>query len=279
MPSNSKNLTEFFHDNSMRLKTETSDFILSGLNNFDQTFGGFSKGEFIVLGGRPSMGKTQLLISICKGISENSSILYFTFDHSASLIASRFISSLSNIPIDQILQNNLDHNAKTKLAYYEKYVSKYKLHITDQGIYIDDFKDQCLKYIKEVETKIIIIDYLQKMKANKNGNKSPLNTITSELSGFAKANGVVIIAISQLNRAVESRGGDKRPQLHDLRGSESIEEDADKVIFMYRPEYYSISIDEDGNYTKGVVELIMAKNKNGKLGTIKLLRDINFRVL
>lgn len=276
MSPTSKNLTELFQDN--RRKMEKSDFVPSGFINFDQTFGGFTKGEFVVLGGRPSMGKTQLLLSLCKNISETTSILYFTFDHSTSLIASRFISSLSNIPIDQILQNNLDNTDKRKLDYYEKYASRYKLHIVDQGIFIDDFKKQCLKHIEEVETDVIIIDYLQKMKASKNGNKSHLNTITNELSAFAKANDIVIIAVSQLNRAVENRGGDKRPQLFDLRGSESIEEDADKVIFMYRPEYYSITIDENGNYTKGVVELIMAKNKNGKLGTIKFLREINFRI-
>ena len=248
----------------------------TGYQDFDRQFGGLSIGELVVVGGRPSMGKTQLLISICKNISENTPILYFTFDQSEAVIANRFLSSLSNIPIDKIFQNNLEHQDKTKLAYFEKYASKYKLVITDKSNSIDDFKDQSLKQIKALGTKIIIIDYLQKMKGARNGNNSHLTTITRELRSFAKDHKVVIIAISQLNRAVENRGGDKRPLLFDLKGSESIEEDADKVIFMYRPEYYGITIDENGNSTKGLVELIMAKNKNGKLGKIRLLRDINF---
>jgi replicative DNA helicase len=277
MGSSSMNNLKSLSWSDQRIKKETQE-ILSGFQNFDKTFGGFSLGEFVVLGGRPSMGKTQLLLSICKSISESLPVLYFTFDQSVSIIAARFLSSLSNIPIDNILQNKLDPTDKNKLAYFEKYSAKYKLVITDKGISIDDFKDLSLKHIKVSGTKIIIVDYLQKMKAEKKGNNSHLSTITDELRTFAKDNDVTIIAISQLNRALETRGGDKRPQLNDLKGSDSIEEDADKVIFMYRPEYYGITVDENGNNAKGLVELIMAKNKNGKLGTIRLLRDINFSV-
>lgn len=255
-----------------------SAILKTGYENFDKKFGGFTSGEFVVIGGRPSMGKTQILLALCKNISESIPTLYFTFDHTEIILTTRFISSLSNIPINKILQNDLEPEEIKRVEYYQKYSSKYNLFISEESNSIDDFKEQCLRQIKENGIKIIIVDYLQKMTANKGDNKSPLAIITSELKEFAKANNVVLIAASQLNRSLEIRGGDKRPQLNDLKGSDSIEEDADKVIFMYRPEYYCITTDENGNYTKGVVELIMAKNKNGKLGTIKLLRDINFRV-
>jgi len=114
------------------------------------------------------------------------------------------------------------------------------------------------------------------MKAPNGDNTSSPTTITAELKIFAKENDVIVIAVSQLNRVVETRGGDKRPQLSDLKGSESIEEDAGKVIFAYRPGCYSITIDENGRIESNVLDLIMAKNKNGKLGTICLLLNINF---
>ena len=101
--------------------------ILEDLKNFDKKFGGFSRGEFVVLGGRPSMGKTQLLMSLCKNMSEILPTLYLTFDHSVSLITTRFVSCLSNIPIDKILHNDLQQEDKLLLEYHEKYSSKYKL--------------------------------------------------------------------------------------------------------------------------------------------------------
>lgn len=275
--NSSKSFEAFYKDFANQLDNYSPESIIkSGYKNFDMKFGGFSTGELVVIGGRPSMGKTQLLLSMCRNISESIPVLYFTFDHSALILTTRFISSLSNIPIEKILQNDLTTEDKKRLEYYHKYSSKYKLFIIDHGASINEFKEECLKRIKENKIKIIIVDYLQKMKANKGDNKSPLETITNELSEFAKTNDVTIIAASQLNRTIETRGGDKQPQLSDLKGSDSIEEDADKVIFVYRPDYYNITIDHEGRKTKGIVELIVAKNKNGKLGTIRLLRDINF---
>lgn len=278
MAANSMNLSKLIAENNLRLKKTGSDVVPSGFSNFDRKFGGFSIGEFVVLGGRPSMGKTQLLLSICRNISMSTPILYFTFDHSESVIASRFLSSLSNIPINQILQNELKDEDITRLAYYQKHSNEHKLFISDHGNSINDFKEQCLNEIEENRIKVIIIDDLQKMKADKGENKTQLATITNELKNFAKLKDVVIIAASQLNRTVDKRGGDGRPLLSDLKGSDTIEEDADKVIFVHRPEYYGITVEINGTSTNGLMELIMAKNKNGKLGTIRLLRDINFTV-
>jgi replicative DNA helicase len=116
------------------------------------------------------------------------------------------------------------------------------------------------------------------MSSNKyrNSRELEISHISRELKNIAKDFNVCVIATSQLSRAVETRGGSKHPQLSDLRESGAIEQDADKVIFIYRPEYYGILCDEYGNNTAGLTEIILAKNRNGILGTVRLLRDANF---
>jgi len=122
-------------------KSTFGTIIRTGFDNFDKKFGGLTTGEFVVLGGRPSMGKTQLLLSLCKNLTESIPVLYFTFDHSVPELISRFMSSLSNIPIDQILQDNLSGQERERIAYHGKHTSEYKLFITDQGCSINEFKE------------------------------------------------------------------------------------------------------------------------------------------
>lgn len=266
--------------NLENLQQQSVGLIKSGFENFDMVFGGFSLGELVVIGARPSMGKTQLLVNLCMNISTSIPIVYFTFDLSDPLLTGRFMSALSYIPNDKLVQNNLTDNEKTRLQELEKILSKHQLYINDNGYTsLSDFKLECLKQIDENGVKVIIVDDLQNMKPSieNKKNRVPVSALTKELKRLAKDHNVLMFVASQLNRNVEIRGGDKKPQLADLSGSESIEEDANKVIFVYRSEYYRITVDEDGRETQGVTELIMAKNTNGKVGTIKLWRDINFR--
>ncbi len=276
----SKSIADLVSESLNQLNSTTQpNIIKSGFPDFDNSFNGFGLGEFVVIGGRPSMGKTQLMVNLALNISLETPILYFTFDLSISSLTNRFISSLSGIGMDQLLQHTITDEKKEKLALVEKEFSKHKIFINDNfNASIVALKAHCKKMIEEKGVKVIFVDYIQMMSSNKyrNSREFEISYIIRELKSIAKDFNVCVIATSQLSRAVETRIGSKYPQLSDLRDSGTIEQDADKVIFIYRPEYYGIEFDEDSNSTTGITELILAKNRNGKLGTIKLLRDTEF---
>lgn len=277
----SKSIAELVFDNinQMRAETHQGNAIKTGFTDFDRMFGGFGLGEFVVIGGRPSMGKTQLLVNLSLNISSTTPVLYFTFDLSEFLLTSRFISSLSGIAVNKILQQELTDEQKKKLSANSKEIGKYKIFVNDScNNSFSAMKAICQKHIQDNGVKVIIVDYLQMMSSNKyrNNRELEISYISRELKNIAKDLNVCVIASSQLSRAVESRGGSKHPQLSDLRESGAIEQDADKVIFIYRGEYYGIECDEEGNSTAGLTELVLAKNRNGGLGTVKLMRDANF---
>jgi replicative DNA helicase len=277
----SKNIADLVSENLTQLKEEThqGNAIKTGFTEFDKLFGGFGLGELIVIGGRPSMGKTQLLVNLSLNISVATPVLYFTFDLSEFLLTCRFISSFTGIPVNKILQQELTDEQKAKLASIGNGLNKHKIFVNDScNNSFTALKAHCQKQIEEHGVKVIVVDYLQMMSSNKyrNSRELEISHISRELKNIAKDFNVCVIAASQLSRAVETRGGSKHPQLSDLRESGAIEQDADKVIFIYRPEYYGIDCDEEGNSTAGLTELILAKNRNGSLGKVKLLRDANF---
>lgn len=277
----SKNIADLVSENIHLLQAEShqGNAIKTGFTEFDSMFGGFRLGEFVVIGGRPSMGKTQLLVNLSLNISETTPVLYFTFDLSEFLLTSRFISSLSGIAVHKILQHELTYEQKTNLTSIAKEFSKHKILVNDScNSSFATIKSICQKQIQESGVKVIMVDYLQMMSSNKylNNRELEISYISRELKNIAKDLNVCVIASSQLSRAVESRIVSKRPKLSDLRESGAIEQDADKVIFIYRPEYYGLECDEDGNSTAGLTELILAKNRNGSLGTVRLLHDANF---
>jgi replicative DNA helicase len=264
---------------TMQGNDSESRVIKTGYKNLDHLIGGFLPGELIVIGGRPSMGKTQLLVNLTLKMAQNLPILYFSFDLSSFLLSNRLISAMSNIAVQNILQKNLSTEEKTIVKSLETELKNYKVFINDRcNNSISDFKAHCLKMIREKDVKVIIVDYLQMMGANKyrNNRELEISYISRELKTIAKDHNVCIIAASQLSRAVESRGFSKKPILSDLRDSGAIEQDADKVIFIYRPEYYGFQEDEEMNKTAGIVELMVAKNRNGSLGITKLMRDADF---
>lgn len=278
---NSRSITELVSESvrQMQGKSHQGNTIKSGFTEFDRMFGGFGRGELVVIGARPAMGKTQLLVNLCLNISVSNPVLYFTFDLSEFLLTSRFISSLSGIAISNILQHELTDEQIAKLATIETKFDKHKILVNDSCYSsIAALKAHCQKQIQENGIKVIVVDYLQLMSSNKyrNNRELEIGSIVRELKNLANDCNVCVIVSSQLSRAVEARGGSKIPQLSDLRESGAIEQDADKVIFIYRAEYYGITSDEDGNNTEGLTELIVAKNRNGSLGTVRLLRDAKF---
>lgn len=277
----SRNIAELVAENLTQLKEVTHEgkLIKTGFTEFDKNFGGFGLGEFIVIGGRPSMGKTQLLINLSLNISVTKPVLYFTFDLSEFLLTSRFICSCSGIPVNKILQHNLTENEQQQLTLIGAEFSKHKIFVNEScRNSLAALKGYCEKHVQENGVQVIVIDYLQMMSSTKyrNSREHEISHISRTLKSIAKDLNVCVIASSQLSRAVESRKESKRPQLPDLRESGAIEQDADKVIFIYRPEYYEIECDEWGNNTAGLTEINLAKNRTGSLGTIKLFRDAYF---
>jgi len=262
-------------------ETPLHTIIQTGFNEFDAQFCGFNSGEFVVVGGRPSMGKTQFLINLSLHISQSFPVLYITLDLSEFLLTNRFISSVTGIPVHNILQNDLSEKQKKNLSTIGDAFAKHQLFISDSGNHsIEAIKAHCQKQIHANGVKVIVVDYLQLMNSYKQRKYRELEVshISRELKLMAKENDVCVVASSQLSRAVEGRYGleGKIPQLSDLRESGAIEQDADKVIFIHRPEYYRCFEDSKGNSLVNLAEIIVAKNRNGRLGSFYLMRDEHF---
>ena len=256
-----------------------SHLIKTGFTELDKVIGGFSPGELIVLGARPGMGKTQMLVNLSLHISQTNPLLFFTFDLNEFMLTHRFLSALSEISLNKMLHHLLSAEEKATLNALEKDFSKYKIFINDRlNSSISALKAHCAQQIQQHNIKVVVVDYLQMISSHRfrNSREAEISLVCRELKNIAKEYNVCVIASSQLSRAVESRGGSKHPQLSDLRDSGAIEQDADKVIFIYRPEYYGLTEDENLNNTAGITELIVAKNRNGKLGSVKLQVNKNF---
>ncbi len=242
----------------------------------DAEIGGFSPGEFVVLGGRPAMGKTQFLVNLAMNFSREIGVLYFSFDLTKETITKRFISCMTHIPMSNLMQQNLSKEMNEKVQKAATKIHQYKLFLNDTcHNSTDAFRAMCKKHIEENKVKIIFVDYLQLMSSRRfsRNREMEISQISRELKMIANDYNVCVIASSQLSRSVETRGGDKRPMLSDLRESGAIEQDADKVLFIYRPEYYGLTHDEDGESNSNKVEIIVAKNRNGALGNAKLKKD------
>ena len=223
------------------------------------------------------MGKTAFVLSLARNIAVDykKSVALFSLEMSSVQLVTRLISSEAEISADKLKKGNL---TDAEWDHLNKSISS----LNDAKIFIDDTpalsifelraKSRRLKSKENIE--LIIIDYLQLMTAgnDKGGNREQeISTISRGLKALAKELELPIITLSQLNRSVETRGGDKKPQLSDLRESGAIEQDADMVCFLYRPGYYNITEGADGEaYPEGYTELIVAKHRNGALDDVKL---------
>ena len=223
------------------------------------------------------MGKTSLLVNMALNISRHNPVLYFSFDLPDELLSLRFISQLAEIPLINLLHNTISEADKEKVRDVESAITKCNIHInTGNPNSMALFKSKCEEHIRENGVKLIIVDYLQLMNLSGNRNNSreaEVASVCRQLKNIAKDNNVCMLVSSQLSRAVEYRGGDKKPQLSDLRESGAIEEFADKVFFLYRAEYYGFTEDEQGNSLLGMADLFLAKNRHGKLANMQLLFD------
>lgn len=279
--TNSKSINELIADaiRVIQNPTKADNLITTQFNNLNNLINGFSLGELIVIGGRPGMGKTQFLINLATHISKSHPLLFFSFDLSEQLLSNRFLSVLTEIPTSNLVQNKLSNEEMSILNTFEIDKCEHQLLVNDnRSSSMSNIKKYCKKQIEESGIKVIMIDYLQLLTANRRGQNrdAEISYVCRELKNLATENNVCIILSSQLSRAVETRGGDRKPHLSDLRDSGAIEQDADKVLFIYRPEYYGFEVDEDNLPTKGIVKIITAKNRMGKLGETILKIDDNF---
>lgn len=248
-------------------------FLKTGFAELDSLTGGLHGGEMVVFGGRPGMGKTSVLINLSLNLARQVPVLYFSFDLGADAMMNRIISGLSQVPIQKIERIALQDSEKVNLIKVMDEWKKLPLYIHDTGNHsLSLIRLMCEKAVSEKGVRVIVLDYLQLMKSHrfKNNRDIEISMITREIKNMARELGVCFLVSSQLSRSVETRGGDKRPYLSDLRESGAIEQEADKVFFVYRPEYYGLSEDEDGMPTEGILELILAKNRTGPLDAIKL---------
>jgi replicative DNA helicase len=265
-------------ENLHRLKTETpkNGVFKTGFQELDKAIGGFLPGEFIVIGGRPAMGKTTFLVDVSLNISKTVPLLFVTLDFSDELLTTRFIASLSKIPTHRLLQKSLNEAEWERIDATEQEFAGHQLFVLNsRNNTITAIKALCEKQISENGVKVIVVDYLQLIRSNQHWKQrvDEVSVISHELKDMAREHKVCVIASSALNRGVEYRYGEKQPQLSDLRDSGAIEQDADKVILLHRPEYYRITEDERGNKLTGIAEFIVAKNRNGATGTTQLLFD------
>ena len=262
-------------------KDGNQNLIPTGFLHLDENFGGLSLGELIVIGGRPGMGKSQFVINLVSNICDREPILFFSFDLTPTTLTSRILSNRTAIAVDKIIQNQLVYSDINLIKMAAKQLENSKLFVSDLGV---SNVNQTIELIKEhVElhkTKIIVIDYLQLLGIGKynSGREAEIGHICRVLKMCAKEHNICIVLLSQLSRAVEVRGSSKIPQLSDLRDSGSIEQIADKVWLLYRPEYYLIEELDDDDFTSSdcIVMLIVAKNKNGKIGVSYFKRNDNF---
>lgn len=263
------------HVNDYGVAGET---IKTGIEDFDERIPLF-RGEYIVIGGRPAMGKTHLLMNLALNISTNVPVLYCSFDLSEGLLMKRMVAALSGISLNQLMMGSLNRLELKLIESVNAEFQERRLWISDQGTNsLQILRERCKKHVEEDGVQVIFIDYIQLVSSDRyrHNREMEMSYVSRELKAIAREFNVLIIASSQLSRMVETRGGDKRPILSDLRESGSIEQDADKVFFLYRPEYYGFMQDEDGNTTDGITELILAKNRSGSLERIQYARDGNY---
>src|SRR5690554_2223406 len=251
----------------------------SGFAKLDKLTSGWQPSDLIIIAARPGMGKTALTLSMARNIAvvHNIPVAFFSLEMSSVQLITLRISSETHLTSEELRTGNLEKYEWDQLNVKVNDLEKAPLFIDDTpSLSIFDLRAKARRLSSQHGIKLIVVDYLQLMTAGgsqKGGNREQeISTISRNLKALAKELNIPVIALSQLSRAVETRGGSKRPLLSDLRESGAIEQDADIVSFIYRPEYYKIDEwdDDERTPTEGQAEFIVAKHRNGGLENIRL---------
>ena len=245
--------------------------LATGFEDLDQKTAGFQKSDFILVAARPSMGKTAFVLNIVDYMAMRRKIpcALFSLEMSREQLMNRLFALESMVDAQKLRTGKLDDNEWGKLVEGAGIIGNSGLIIDDTpGINLQQFRSKARKYKLDHDIQIIFIDYLQLMTGGGRGGENrqqEISDISRALKSLARELGIPVVALSQLNRSVEQRE-DHRPMLSDLRESGAIEQDADVVMFIYRDEYYNKNSDD-----KGLAEIIIAKQRNGPIGTVKLV--------
>jgi replicative DNA helicase len=265
----------------LRHKNEDLTGVPTGFASLDHVTYGWQSTDLIVLAARPSVGKTAFALNLARNAAlhpnKPTPVVFFSLEMSSSQLVQRILSAESEIWLEKIARGKLEeHEMKQLYAKGIQRLAQAPMFIDDTAaLNIFELRAKCRRLKNKHNIGLIIIDYLQLMSGtgeNRNGNREQeISRISRDLKSLAKELQVPIIALSQLSREVEKRKeGNKMPQLSDLRESGAIEQDADLVMFLYRPEYYDITANEFGETNKGETHLRIAKHRNGSLENIKL---------
>ena len=252
----------------------------TGYTELDKMTAGWQPSDLVIIAGRPAMGKTAFALSLAKNIAVdyNIPIAFFSLEMSDVQLGNRLISNVCEIEGRKILNGQLDATEWKRLDANVGRLQKAPIYVDDTaGMSIFELRTKARRLVREKGVKILMIDYLQLMNASGarfGSRQEEVSTISRSLKGLAKELNIPVLALSQLNRSVESREGDglegKRPQLSDLRESGAIEQDADMVLFVHRPEYYHIYEDAHGHDLRGLAQIIIAKHRKGATGDVLL---------
>lgn len=254
--------------------------ISTGYYKLDDMTCGLQNSDLVIIAGRPAMGKTAFALSLAKNIAADQKIpmAFFSLEMSDVQLANRLISNACGIDSKKLQSGQLDRLEWDRLDKHLGILTDAPLYIDDtEALSVMDLRTKARRLKQEHDIRLIMIDYLQLMTANGmryNNRQEEVSLISRSLKGLAKELNIPVLALSQLNRGVESREGveGKRPQLSDLRESGAIEQDADMVVFLHRPEYYKIYQNENGTIDyRGKAEVIIAKHRKGATDTIMMV--------
>ena len=264
-------------------RTDGLSGLASGFDALDKMTSGWQNSDLIIIAARPAMGKTAFVLSMCRNIAVANRVPVgmFSLEMSNVQLVNRLIVNVCEIPGNKLKNGQLAPHEWAQLDMNLKELIDAPLYVDDTpSLSVFEFRTKARRLVREFGVKLIIIDYLQLMNASGmsyNSRQEEVSTISRSLKGLAKELNIPIIALSQLNRSVENRVGldandvnSKRPQLSDLRESGAIEQDADMVCFIHRPEYYKIYKDANQNDLHGIAEIIIAKHRNGEVGDVRL---------
>ena len=251
--------------------------VRSGFTDIDSITLGWQPSDLIIIAARPSMGKTAFVLTMARNmaIEFKTPVAFFSLEMSSVQLMNRLIVAETQLNSKDLRTGNLSPEQWTHLEASTVELGRAPLYIDDTpALSVYEFRSKARRLKTQHEVAIIIIDYLQLMTAataeTRGNREQEVSLISRTLKAIAKELNVPIIALSQLSRNVENRGGSKRPQLSDLRESGAIEQDADVVAFIHRPEYYGLLSDENGMSTAGMAEIIIAKHRNGEVTDVPL---------
>ncbi|MBL7765101.1 MAG: replicative DNA helicase [Chitinophagaceae bacterium] len=279
-------ITKTIHEIEAQMqKKEDLTGVPSSFTELDKITSGWQRTDLIILAARPAVGKTAFALNLVMNAALNKNqptgVAFFSLEMSAGQLVKRMLSAVTEVPLGKITKGNLEEYEMVQINQRMSKLATASIFIDDQAaLNIFELRAKCRRLKQKHNIGLVIIDYLQLMQGSieRGGNREQeISKISRDLKGLAKELEIPIIALSQLNRSVETRKESKMPQLSDLRESGAIEQDADMVMFLYRPEYYGLEQNPQGDVVAGETWINIAKHRNGTTGVVKVVANLEFQ--